>query len=137
MGVNVICMVYNFFVLELLMFIDKMGILVLNEFFDSWYKKKILFDFYLIFVDWYEQDLCVLVCWDKNYFFVIMWYIGNEVGEQYIGEDGVKVVLVLKVIVKSEDLICFVIVFMNWVKVDFFFSVVMDLISFNYQGEGI
>lgn len=137
MGVNAIRMAHNPPAPELLTLTDKMGILVLNESFDSWYKKKTPLDFHLIFADWHEQDLRALVRRDKNHPSVIMWYIGNEVGEQYTGEDGAKVALALKAIVKSEDPTRPVTASMNWAKADFPFSAAMDLISLNYQGEGI
>ncbi|AXR07618.1 beta-galactosidase GalB [Salinimonas sediminis] len=137
MGVNAIRMAHNPPAPELLALTDKMGILVLNESFDSWYKKKTPLDFHLIFSDWHEQDLRALVRRDKNHPSVIMWYIGNEVGEQYTGESGADIALQLKAIVKSEDPTRPVTASMNWAKADFPFSAAMDLISLNYQGEGI
>lgn len=137
MGVNAIRMAHNPPAPELLNLTDKMGILVLNESFDSWYKKKTPLDFHLIFADWHEQDLRALVRRDKNHPSVIMWYIGNEVGEQYTGQSGADIALKLKAIVKSEDATRPVTASMNWAKADFPFSAAMDLISLNYQGEGI
>jgi len=137
MGVNAIRMAHNPPAPELLTLTDKMGILVLNESFDSWYKKKTPLDFHLIFADWHEQDLRALVRRDKNHPSVIMWYIGNEVGEQYTGEEGAEIALKLKSIVKSEDPTRPVTASMNWAKADFPFSAAMDVISLNYQGEGI
>ncbi|TPV56428.1 DUF4982 domain-containing protein [Aestuariibacter sp. GS-14] len=137
MGVNAIRMAHNPPAPELLSLTDKMGILVLNESFDSWYKKKTPLDFHLIFADWHEQDLRAVVRRDKNHPSVIMWYIGNEVGEQYTDQAGADVALALKAIVKSEDPTRPVTASMNWAKADFPFSAAMDLISLNYQGEGI
>ncbi|MBD3584128.1 glycoside hydrolase family 2 protein [Salinimonas sp. HHU 13199] len=137
MGVNAIRMAHNPPAPELLELTDKMGILVLNESFDSWYKKKTPLDFHLIFADWHEQDLRALVRRDRNHPSVIMWYIGNEVGEQYTGEDGARIARQLKAIVKSEDPTRPVTASMNWAKADFPFTAAMDLISLNYQGEGI
>ena len=137
MGVNAIRIAHNPPAPELLTLTDKMGILVLNESFDSWYKKKTPLDFHLIFADWHEQDLRALVRRDKNHPSVIMWYIGNEVGEQYTGQSGADIALQLKSIVKSEDPTRPVTASMNWAKADFPFSAAMDLISLNYQGEGI
>ena len=137
MGVNAIRMAHNPPAPELLALTDKMGILVLNESFDSWYKKKTPHDFHLIFADWHEQDLRALVRRDRNHPSVIMWYIGNEVGEQYTGEEGAEVALKLKSIVKQEDPTRPVTASKNWAKADFPFSAALDLISLNYQGEGI
>ena len=137
MGVNAIRMAHNPPAPELLALTDKMGILVLNESFDSWYKKKTPHDFHLIFADWHEQDLRALVRRDRNHPSVIMWYIGNEVGEQYTGEEGAEVALKLKSFVKQEDPTRPVTASKNWAKADFPFSAALDLISLNYQGEGI
>lgn len=137
MGVNAIRLAHNPPAPELLELTDKMGILVLNESFDSWYKKKTPHDFHLIFADWHEQDLRALVRRDRNHPSVIMWYIGNEVGEQYTGQAGADVAMQLKAIVKQEDPTRPVTASMNWAKADFPFSGAMDLISLNYQGEGI
>ena len=137
MGVNAIRMAHNPPAPELLELTDKMGILVLNESFDSWYKKKTPLDFHLIFKDWHEQDLRALVRRDRNHPSVIMWYIGNEVGEQYTGEEGAEVAYALKNIVKQEDPTRPVTASKNWAKADFPFSHALDLISLNYQGEGI
>ncbi|WP_414829426.1 beta-galactosidase GalB [Alteromonas sp. H39] len=137
MGVNAIRIDHNPPAPELLSLTDRMGILVLNESFDSWYKKKTPLDFHLIFEDWHEQDLRALVRRDRNHPSVIMWYIGNEVGEQYTGQEGADIALRLKEIVKQEDPERPVTASMNWAKADFPFSAAMDLISLNYQGEGI
>ena len=66
MGVNAIRVAHNPPAPELLELTDKMGILVLNESFDSWYKKKTPLDFHLIFEDWHEQDLRALVRRDRT-----------------------------------------------------------------------
>lgn len=137
MGVNAIRVAHNPPAPELLELTDRMGILVVDESFDSWYKKKTPLDFHLIFADWHEQDLRALVRRDRNHPSVIMWYIGNEVGEQYTGKEGAEVAMQLKRIVKQEDPDRPVTASMNWAKADFPFSAAMDLISLNYQGEGI
>ncbi|OFC69633.1 beta-galactosidase GalB [Alteromonas confluentis] len=137
MGVNAIRLAHNPPAPELLDLTDKMGLLVLNESFDSWFKKKTPLDFHLIFEDWHEQDLRALVRRDRNHPSVIMWYIGNEVGEQYSGDEGAAVASALREIVREEDPLRPVTASMNWAKADFPFTAEMDVISLNYQGEGI
>lgn len=137
MGCNAIRMSHNPPAPELLELTDKMGFLVVNEIFDSWERKKTPHDFHLIFPDWYEQDTRAFIRRDKNSPSVIMWSFGNEVGEQYTGEDGAKIAQRLYNIVKEEDPTRPTTTAMNFAKPDMELPVVPDIISLNYQGEGI
>ncbi len=51
-------------------------------------RRKRRMDFHLIFPDWHEQDLRAQIRRDRNHPSVIMWSIGNEVGEQFTGANG-------------------------------------------------
>jgi beta-galactosidase len=137
MGCNAIRMAHNPPAPELLELTDKMGFLVMDEAFDCWERKKTPHDFHLIFPEWYEQDLRAMVRRDRNYPSVIMWSYGNEVGEQYTGEKGAAIGKRLHEIIKEEDSARPTTSAMNWAKSDMLFPEVMDVISFNYQGEGI
>ncbi len=88
MGCNAIRMAHNPPAPELLELTDRMGFLVMDEIFDVWERQKTPLDFHLIFPDWHEQDLRAFVRRDRNHPSVILWSIGNEVGEQYTGEEG-------------------------------------------------
>lgn len=88
MGCNAIRMAHNPPAPELLELTDRMGFLVIDEIFDVWERKKTPHDFHLIFDDWYEQDLRAFIRRDRNHPSVIIWSFGNEVGEQYTGEEG-------------------------------------------------
>ncbi len=85
MGCNAIRTSHNPPAPELLELTDKMGFLVMDEAFDVWVRQKTPQDFHLIFPDWHEQDLRALVRRDRNCPSVILWSIGNEVGEQFTG----------------------------------------------------
>ena len=87
--------------------------------------------------DWYEQDLRVLVRRDRNCPSVIMWSYGNEVGEQYTDQEGEALANRLHDILKEEDPTRPTTSAMNWAKPHMPFSAVMDIISLNYQGQGI
>jgi beta-galactosidase len=137
MGCNAIRMAHNPPAPELLELTDRMGFLVMNESFDSWELKKTPLDFHLIFPDWYEQDLRAMVRRDRNNPSVIMWSFGNEVGEQYTDIQGAALARRLNNIIKDEDTTRPTTSAMNWAQSNMPFPVEMDVISFNYQGEGI
>lgn len=137
MGCNAIRMSHNPPAPELIELTDKMGILVVDEAFDSWFLKKTPHDFHLIFPDWYEQDLRSMIRRDRNNPSVIMWSYGNEVGEQYTDSIGAAIAKQLHDIVKEEDASRPTTSAMNWAKPEMPFSAVMDVIGLNYQGEGI
>ena len=95
-----------------------MGLLVVDEIFDSWERKKTPLDFHLIFPDWHEQDLRAMLRRDRNHPSVIMWSVGNEVGEQYTGEEGAAIAKRLHDIVREEDPTRPTTTAMNWAKPD-------------------
>lgn len=137
MGCNAIRMSHNPPAPELLDMTDRMGFLVIDEIYDSWQRKKTPLDFHLIFDDWYEQDLRAMIRRDKNHPSIILWSFGNEVGEQYTGEEGALLARKLHVIVKEEDDSRPTTVAMNYAKPDMPLPGVVDVIGLNYQGEGI
>jgi len=137
MGCNAIRTSHNPPAPELLELTDEMGFLVMDEAFDVWYRKKTPLDFHLIFRDWHEQDLRAMVRRDRNHPSVILWSIGNEVGEQYTGEEGAAVARELQDIVHEEDPTRPVTTAMNYAAPDMPLPEVVDVISLNYQGEGI
>ena len=137
LGCNAIRMAHNPPTPELLDLADKMGFLVVDEIFDAWERKKTGLDFHLVFPDWREQDLRALIRRDKNHPSVILWSIGNEVGEQYTGEDGGKVAQRLYNIAKDEDPTRLATLSMNYAKPDMPLPSIAEVICLNYQGEGI
>ena len=137
MGCNAIRTSHNPPAPEFLELTDRMGFLIMDEAFDVWERKKTTLDFHLIFPEWHEQDLRALVRRDRNHPSVILWSYGNEVGEQYTGEQGAALGKQLSDIIKEEDPTRPTTSAMNWAKPDMPFPVVMDVISLNYQGQGI
>jgi beta-galactosidase len=137
MGCNAIRMSHNPPAPELLELTDKMGFLVFDEIFDSWELKKTPLDFHLIFSDWSEPDTRAFVRRDRNCPSVIIWSFGNEVGEQYTGEEGAKIAKQLHDIIKEEDPTRPSTSAMNYAKPYMALPKVLDIISLNYQGEGI
>lgn len=137
LGCNAIRLAHNPPAPELLELTDRMGFLVVNEIFDSWERKKTPHDFHLIFPEWHEADARSFVRRDKNHPSIILWSFGNEVGEQYTDEEGAKIASKLSAIVKDEDPTRPTTASMNYAKPHMPFPASMDVISLNYQGEGI
>ena len=137
MGCNAIRTAHNPPAPELLELADRLGFLVVNEIFDVWERKNTPLDFHLIFPDWYEADIRSFVRRDRNNPSVIMWSYGNEVGEQYTGEDGAALANKLSDIIKDEDPTRLTTASMNFAKPPMEMPKVLDIISLNYQGEGI
>ena len=137
MGCNAIRMAHNPPAPELLELTDRMGFLVIDEVFDSWERKKTDHDFHLIFPDWQEPDTRSFIRRDRNSPSVMMWSFGNEVGEQYTGEEGAAVAKKLHDIVREEDSTRPTIIAMNFAKPDMALPRIPDVIGLNYQGEGI
>jgi len=136
-GCNAIRMSHNPPAPELLELADRMGFLVYDEAFDCWERKKTPLDFHLIFPDWHEQDLRALVRRDRNHPSVILWSVGNEVGEQYTDAAGAAIARRLCTIVHEEDSTRPTSCAMNFAKPDMPLPAELDVISLNYQGEGI
>lgn len=137
MGCNAIRTAHNPPAPEWLELTDQMGFLVVDEIFDVWQRKKTPLDFHLIFSDWHEQDLRAWIRRDRNHPSVVIWSFGNEVGEQYTGREGAAMAKHLYHIVKEEDPTRPATVAMNYAKPDMPMPAVVDVISLNYQGEGI
>lgn len=88
MGVNALRCSHNPPAPELLNMCDTMGLLVMDESFDMWRRRKTKNDYARFFDEWAERDLSDLVLRDRNHPSVIMWSIGNEVLEQWSSADA-------------------------------------------------
>lgn len=60
---------------------DKLGMYVMDEGFDMWYKSKNPYDYSLDFPEWHLRDLEAMVRQDFNHPSVLLYSIGNEVSE--------------------------------------------------------
>jgi beta-galactosidase len=137
LGCNAIRLAHNPPAPELLDLTDRMGFLVINEIFDNWERKKTPHDFHLIFPQWFEPDIRSFIRRDRNHPSIIAWSFGNEVGEQYTDTAGAALAKKIYNIVKEEDPTRPATASMNYAKPDMPFPAAMDIISLNYQGEGI
>ena len=93
MGVNAIRSSHNPPAPELLNMCDTMGLIVMDESFDMWRRKKTQNDYARFFDEWHERDLSDLVKRDRNHPCILMWSIGNEVLEQWSSADADELTL--------------------------------------------
>ncbi len=137
MGCNALRTSHNPPAPELLDLCDKMGILVMDEAFDQWVRQKTALDYHLLYPDWHEQDLRSMIRRDRNHPSVILWSIGNEVGEQTGGPAGATLARELVDICHAEDPTRPTITAMNSAQAASPFPAPMDTVGLNYQGAGL
>ena len=81
-GCNAVRTAHNIPTTEFLDLCDKLGILVMDEVFDEWARGKREYTYKIFFEEWWERDLRVMLCRDRNHPSVVMWSIGNEIPDQ-------------------------------------------------------
>jgi beta-galactosidase len=102
MGCNAIRTSHNPPAPELLDLCDRMGLLVMDEAFDMWKKKKSKFDYHQDWDKWHVKDLQDQVLRDRNHPSIFAWSIGNEIREQF-DSTGISIGRELVGIVKQLD----------------------------------
>ena len=88
MGCNAIRTSHNPPAPELLNLCDEMGFMVIDESFDEWKRAKVANGYHLFFDEWAEKDMINLLHRDRNHPSIVLWSIGNEIGEQGDPEGG-------------------------------------------------
>ena len=66
---------------EFLDLCDRLGFLVMAEYFDSWEKEKTPGDYSTYFKQWWLRDLTDSIQRDRNHPSIVLWSAGNEVNE--------------------------------------------------------
>jgi beta-galactosidase len=102
MGVNAIRTSHNPPAPELLDLADQMGFVVMDEGFDMWVSGKRPNDYHRAFPDWHGIDWRAQIRRDRNHPSVVLWSIGNEIGEQRDAK-GHKIAAELTAIAHEED----------------------------------
>lgn len=102
-GVNAIRTSHNMPARELVRMCDEMGILLDDESFDMWENSKTEYDYARFFPEWYKTDVAAWVRRDRNRPSVIMWSIGNEIGDTHASPRGLEVAKMLKEAVLEHD----------------------------------
>ena len=103
MGCNAIRTSHNMPAPELVKACDEMGMMLMCESFDEWATAKVQNGYHNIFSEWVERDLVNLLHQFRNNASVVMWCIGNEVPDQWNGEQGPKLSRMLQDICHRED----------------------------------
>ncbi len=79
LGVNAIRTAHNPPAPEFLDLCDRLGLLVMDEFFDCWTVGKNPFDYHLVFNEWSQRDERDAISRDRNHPSVIIYSVGNEI----------------------------------------------------------
>ena len=80
-GFNAIRTAHNPPSLAFLEACDKLGVIVMDEAFDTWRMPKVQNDYHLFFEDWALRDISYMVLRDRNHPCVFSYSIGNEIYE--------------------------------------------------------
>ena len=102
MGVNAIRTSHNMPSPEYVRIADEMGMMLMVETFDEWANPKVKNGYNRYFNEWAEKDVTNVLHHYRNNPSVVMWCIGNEVGEQS-DPQGAKVARFLQDICHRED----------------------------------
>ena len=79
LGVNAIRTAHNPPAPEFLDLCDRLGLLVMDEFFDCWTVAKTPYDYHLYFNDWSQIDERDTILRDRNHPSIIIYSVGNEI----------------------------------------------------------
>jgi len=119
---------------------DRLGVLVMDEAFDCWQKRKNPQDYHRFFDEWWQRDLAAMVLRDRNHPCVFAWSIGNEVVEQERGDaQGARLGAMLASYIRALDDTRAVAIGAHpstepWEKLDPLFAH-LDLCGYNYKWE--
>ncbi len=75
---------------------DRLGMLVMDEFFDVWDTGKNPDDYSLHFAQWWQADLTGTVLRDRNHPSVVLWSLGNEITDNTHGVRGTEMADLLR-----------------------------------------
>lgn len=102
-GYNALRFAHNPVSADMLDACDRLGIVVINEAFDTWNMSKNYYDFSQYFEQEWQQELTALILRDRNHPCVVIWSIGNELPEQGGLSDGYRTSAMLAEHVRKLD----------------------------------
>jgi beta-galactosidase len=123
---------------------DRLGMLVMDEAFDTWEQQKTAQDYHLYFNDWWQRDIDAFVLRDRNHPSVIMWSIGNEISDLGAARglrDGAKLVERIKQLDTTRPVTDAVQLYSGMAPRDFPWTwndadpllAKLDIVGYNYQ----
>jgi beta-galactosidase len=75
---------------------DRLGMLVMDEFFDVWDTGKNPDDYSKFFAEWWERDLTGTTLRDRNHPSIVIWSLGNEITDRTNGQRGAELAALLR-----------------------------------------
>jgi len=103
LGVNAIRTAHNPPAPEFLNLCDRLGFLVMDEFFDCWTVGKNPFDYHLNFNDWSKADERDAIRRDRNHPSVILYSVGNEIHDTPQAEKAKRILRGLVEVAHAAD----------------------------------
>ncbi|HJA92222.1 MAG TPA: DUF4982 domain-containing protein [Candidatus Eisenbergiella merdipullorum] len=103
-GFNAVRTAHNPVSFTFLNLCDRMGMLVLEEAFDCWEKRKTENDYHLFFAEWWERDLSAMILRDRSHPCIFAWSVGNEIPEFTGSSQGLEILKKLAACVRRLDL---------------------------------
>jgi beta-galactosidase len=114
---------------------DRLGMLVIDEAFDTWEDQKNPEDYHLYFDKWWQRDVESMVYRDRNHPAVIMWSTGNEIPNRQKPEVA-KVARMLSDYIRSLDSTRFITCGVNGIAEDKdAFLSTLDIAGYNYARD--
>jgi beta-galactosidase len=103
LGVNAIRTAHNPPAPEFLDLCDRLGLLVMDEFFDCWTVAKNPYDYHLYFNDWSQTDERDTILRDRNHPSIIIYSVGNEIHDTPQAEKAKKILAGLVAVAHDAD----------------------------------
>jgi beta-galactosidase len=103
LGVNAIRTSHNPVAPEFLDLCDRLGFLVMDEFFDCWTVSKNPYDYHLFFNEWSSTDVRDTVRRDRNHPCIILYSTGNEIRDTMQPDLARKILIGLLKTIREND----------------------------------
>ena len=103
LGVNAIRTAHNPPAPEFLDLCDRLGLLVMDEFFDCWTVGKTPYDYHLYFDEWSHADERDTILRDRNHPSVIIYSVGNEIHDTPQAEKAKRILKGLIAVAHTAD----------------------------------